>query len=112
MTGEREEPALVRLTGELDIVRRADVHAAFQAVRNNPRVIIDITGVQYLDSTTIDELFGATERARQLGGRLVVVARNQRMVRLLSIAGLTSQLRIADTIVMAQSIVREPPGPP
>ena len=109
---KRDDPAVVRLTGELDIARRAELHAAFQAVRDNPRVIVDITAVAYLDSTAIEELFRATDRAAALGGRLVVIARNQRMVRLLSIAGLTSRLRITDTLAIAQTIVREPPAAP
>lgn len=96
--GERADPAIVRLEGEHDIARRTDLKLAFQRVRNNPRVIVDLTGLRYIDSYVIDELFRAEMRASSLDGKLVIMARNQRMIRLLSIAGLTTRTPIVDTL--------------
>ncbi len=98
----------MRLAGEQDIATRTDLHARFQAVRDNPHVIADLTGLRYIDSTAIEQLYRAAERAESLGGRLVIVARNQRLVRLLSIAGLTARAPIADTLALAVGLVREP----
>jgi anti-sigma B factor antagonist len=104
---ERAEPAIVRLAGEQDIATRHDVHLAFQKVRENPRVIVDLTGLTYVDSTAIDELYRAESRALALAGKLVIVARNQRMIRLLSIAGLTARTPIVDTLRAAAELMRE-----
>jgi anti-anti-sigma factor len=98
----------VRLAGEHDITTRHDVHLAFQQVRENPRVIVDLTGLNYVDSTAIGELYRAESRALALNGKLVIVARNQRMIRLLSIAGLTARTPIVDTLGAATELM----GPP
>jgi anti-anti-sigma factor len=105
---ESGDPAIVRLAGDQDIATRSELAAMFQAVRDNPHVIADLTGLRFIDSTAIDELYRAADRADTLRGRLVIVARNQRLVRLLSIAGLTGRAPIVDTIALALALVREP----
>jgi anti-anti-sigma regulatory factor len=40
---DRAAPAIVRLAGEHDIATRHEVHLAFQKVRENPYVIVDLT---------------------------------------------------------------------
>ena len=96
--GEHAEPAIVRLEGEHDIATRSELKLAFQRVRNNPRVIVDLTGLSYIDSYVIDELFRAAMRAGALEGKLVIMTRSQRIIRLLSIAGLTTRTPIVDTL--------------
>ncbi|MDQ6943076.1 MAG: STAS domain-containing protein [Candidatus Eremiobacteraeota bacterium] len=103
---ERSAPAIVRLAGEQDIATRHEVHLAFQKVRENPRVIVDLTRLTYVDSTAIDELYRAESRALALHGKLVIVARNQRMIRLLSIAGLTARTPIVDSLGAAAELMR------
>jgi anti-sigma B factor antagonist len=104
---ERAFPAVVRLDGEHDIATRNDVKLAFQRVRDNPRVIVDLTRLSYIDSTVIDELFTAESRAVALDGKLVIMARNQRLIRLLSIAGLTRRTPIVATLDSAMDAMRE-----
>lgn|GEM_PF-1613491 len=96
----------MRLAGEHDIATRHEVHLAFQKVRENPRVIVDLTGLTYVDSTAIDELYRAEARALALDGRLVIVARNQRMIRLLSIAGITARTPIVATLDAAEELMK------
>jgi anti-sigma B factor antagonist len=104
---ERADPAIVRLDGEQDIATRNDVQFAFQRVRDNPRVIVDLTRLTYIDSTVMDELFRAEARAVALDGKLVIMARNQRLIRLLSIAGLTRRTPIVATLDSALSAMRD-----
>lgn len=99
---------MVRLAGEFDISTRSEICAALQAAAGNPRVIVDLTGLDYIDSTTIDELFRAAMRAERLAGRMVIVTPDQRLIRLLSLAGLTERLTIVDTLEAAQAICRSP----
>ncbi len=97
------EPAVVSISdGELDITMRGRLRAMFQQVAANPRVVVDLTGTRYIDSTAIDELYRADHTARRLGGKLVIVARNQRIVRLMSIAGLTPHVTIVDSLAAAR----------
>ena len=88
----------MRLSGEQDISTRDAVRFAFQRVRDNPRVIVDLTKLRSIDSPVMDELFRAESRARALDGKLVIMARGQRVIRLLSLVGLTAHTPIVDTM--------------
>lgn len=107
---QQHEPAIVRLTGEFDIATRSEMCAAFQAAAGNPRVIVDLTAVRYIDSAAIDELFRAAVRSQRLSGRMLLVTHDQRLIRLLSLAGLTDRLTIVDTLEDAHRIFS--PSPP
>lgn len=109
--GERADgdPAVVRLAGEQDVSTRNDVRFAFQRVRQNPRVIVDLTKLRSIDSTVLTELMRAESRASANDGKLVIVARNQRILRLLSIAGITARTPILDTLDSAMKALRPPP---
>ena len=96
---------MVRLSGEFDIATRGEMGAAFQAVAGNPWVIVDLSAVGYIDSTVIDELFRAAARAKRLSGRMLLVTSDQRLIRLLSLAGLTDRLTIVDTLDQAHRIL-------
>ena len=98
----------MRLAGDQNIATRHEVHLSFQQVRDNPRVIVDMTGLNYVDSTAIGELYRAESRALALHGKLVIVARNQRMIRLLSIAGLTARTPIVDSLGAAAELMSAP----
>jgi anti-anti-sigma factor len=104
--GERTDPAVVRLEGEQDIATRNDVQLAFQQVRHNPRIIVDLTRLRSIDSNVMTELFRAESRALALDGKLVIMARNQRLIRLLSIAGITARTPIVDTMDSALNVMR------
>jgi anti-anti-sigma factor len=106
--GSGGEPAIVRLAGEQDISTRDTVQKAFQRVRDNPRVIVDLTKLRSIDSTVIDELFRAESRASANSGKLVIIARSQQIVRVLSIAGLTAHTPIVDTLDSAMKAVLPP----
>ncbi|HTJ28486.1 MAG TPA: STAS domain-containing protein [Candidatus Limnocylindria bacterium] len=106
MYQQEREPAVVAIVGESDIAARGEMRAALQAAADNPRVIVDLTALRYLDSAVIDELFRAHTRCERLRGRLVIVAQDQRLVRLLSITGLTGRVTIADTLANAFALLR------
>lgn len=108
--GERGsgDPAIVRLAGEQDTSTRDDVRLAFQRVCDNPCVIVDLTKLSYIDSTVIGELMRAESRAAAKNGKLVIVARSQRIVRVLSIAGLTARMPIVDTLDSAKKALLSP----
>jgi anti-anti-sigma factor len=106
---QQREPAIVRLTGEFDIATRSEMCAAFQAAAGNSRVIVDLTAVRYIDSAAIDELFRAAVRSQRLSGRMLLVTHDQRLIRLLSLAGLTDRLTIVDTLEDAHRIFSSSP---
>ena len=104
--GERADPAIVRLDGEQVVATRHNVQLAFQRARANPRVIVDLTRLRH-DASVADTVIAELLRAKSRpAGKLVIVARNQRWIQSLSIAGLTRGTPIVATLDDAQNAMR------
>jgi anti-sigma B factor antagonist len=52
------------------------------------RLVVDLDGVGFIDSTGLGVLVGGFNRARDLGGRLDLVCGSERVLKLLRITGL------------------------
>lgn len=81
---------VVEVSGEIDVYTapklREVVVGAIEA--GNTRLIIDIEGVDFLDSTGLGVLVGALKRVRADGGSLDIVCTSERLLRIFSITGL------------------------
>lgn len=95
---KRAEPAIIRFAAEETIATRVRLRHAFQRVAGNPRIVVDLTGALAIDSLAIEEIYRALEAATRRGGRLAIVARSQRIIRVLSIAGVTARVTIFDSL--------------
>ena len=86
----REPGRLVALTGRLDIVSVADVRLALHAVVDDGAgdVVLDLSGVEGIDSSGIGVLVGAHRRAGRAGRRLVVAASPVPVLRMLRLTRL------------------------
>jgi anti-sigma B factor antagonist len=81
-TGESCGHVVVALRGELDIMDAAAVAAALEAVAvRGPRMIVDLTGLEFIDASGVAALSRGRRRARRAGGDLLLAA-PQRRVRL------------------------------
>ena len=81
-TGESCGHVVVALRGELDIVDAATVAAALEAVAaREPRIIVDLAGLEFIDASGVAALSRGRRRARRAGGDLLLAA-PQRRVRL------------------------------
>lgn len=95
--------AVVRATGELDLNSAARLAAAITeaATRDGqlrPRVVVDLVGLEFCDSTGLRALIGAVKEVEVLGGRAVVAATPQGAVgRLLTLSGLGEFLRVSES---------------
>lgn len=85
-----DDAAIVTVAGEFDIRSADDVAAAArEAERREPsRLVLDLTGVSFMDSVAVAVLVGIRERARERGGRVVVLAGRGPAYDLLSLVGL------------------------
>lgn len=83
--------AIIQLDGRLTITDHPgqvkDVIATATS-RGAKHVLLDLSGVQYLDSTRLGELIAAHVSVSRRGGRLTLVAVPARVVELLTLAGL------------------------
>jgi anti-sigma B factor antagonist len=73
---------VVALHGELDLADAAAVAAALKAVAaREPRIIVDLSGLEFIDASGVAALSRGRRQARNAGGDLLLAA-PQRRVRL------------------------------
>jgi anti-sigma B factor antagonist len=74
---EREEAGVrvISVAGELDIATAPELCARLDAGRSSrrPRLLVDLTGVDFCDSTGLRALLGAASEVRAHGGRFAIV---------------------------------------
>ena len=80
-SGEYGGCAIVALRGELDLVDASAVAAGLRAVAaREPRIIVDLAGLEFIDASGIAALVHGRRQARDAGGD-VLLAAPQRLVR-------------------------------
>ena len=80
-SGECGGYAVVALRGELDLIDAADVADALEAfAAREPRIIVDLAGLEFIDASGIAALVHGRRHARDGGGD-VLLAAPHRMVR-------------------------------
>ncbi len=93
----REPGQVVALTGRLDVVSVADVRQALHAVVDDGAgdLVLDLSGVEAIDSSGIGVLVGAHRRAGRAGRRLVVAAAPAPVLRMLRLTRLDRVLTMS-----------------
>jgi anti-sigma B factor antagonist len=100
---ERPAPGgavVLALEGELDLAAAPAVRERFEAVRDGGAraVVVDLDGVEFLDSSMLRELLLADAALRQTGGGLVLAAARRPVIRLLELTRTTELLAVAPTV--------------
>jgi anti-sigma B factor antagonist len=92
------EAVVVRLAGELDLYNAEDVRTALaEAASSSPaRVVVDLSEVDFVDSTALGVLVEA--RARVGEQRLVLAAPQLDTRRTLQVSGLDRHIAVHDTV--------------
>jgi anti-sigma B factor antagonist len=76
---------VVSLRGELDLVDAACVAAALAAVADRePRIVVDLTGLEFIDCRGVAALVSGRTKARQAGGDLLLAAPQRQVMKLLT----------------------------
>ena len=91
---------LLEVFGELDLATAPSLCSALDAARTHRvrRVVVDLTGVDFCDSTGLRALIGASKELRVSGGRLAIACLSGGAVaRLFDIVGARESLRVFDT---------------
>ena len=94
-TRECDGHVVVALRGELDLVDAADVAAALAAaVAREPRIIVDLAGLEFIDCSGVAALARGRRHARQAGGDLLLAAPQQRVLRVVAITRLAGEFSV------------------
>lgn len=72
------------------------------------KLVVNLQGVSYIDSSGIGELFGLYTTLRKLGGRLVLLSPNARVREVMKLTRLDSVLEISDDEFQAVQALTHP----
>jgi anti-sigma B factor antagonist len=96
---------VVALRGELDLADAAAVAAALTGIAARaPGIIVDLAGLEFIDSCGVAALARGRRQARQDGGDLMLAAPQQKVRRVLAITRLAQPFSVYATV---EEAVRE-----
>ena len=92
-------------TGEIDLYTAPRLHSELAAVIANSapatKIIVDMSGVEFCDSTGMNVLLSCLRQARERGGELELAAPRPPVKKILQVTGLDSVFTIgADPVVL------------
>lgn len=89
---------ILRPVGELDAFTVTDFRQALADAASSERLIIDMSGVPFVDSAGLGALIGGIRRARELGGDVAVACNRPTLVRLLRTTGFDRIVTVTETV--------------
>jgi anti-sigma B factor antagonist len=94
-----EAATVIAVSGELDLASSPALQEELDRAQNaNARLlIIDLRGLDFMDSTGLSVLVRAHQRADEEGRQLAMVKGPQQVQRLLSLTGVADRLTLVDT---------------
>jgi anti-sigma B factor antagonist len=99
MSSERDgDVHAIRLFGELDLATIDPVQRELERVEASdaPSIVIDLSGLVFMDSTGVRLLVGAHARSREASDRLTLLRGGPAVQHVLEVSGLDDQLPFAD----------------
>lgn len=91
---------VVAASGEIDVASAPELRERLGALVDGGahRIVVDLEGVDFIDSTGLGVLVGALKRYRTLGGDLHLVVSTSRIRSVFELTGLTAAFPIHDTV--------------
>ena len=100
------------LSGELDLASVPVLQAQFQAMaRTEDELIVDMSGLEYIDSTGAKALLDAHRQMSRTGRRIVLAAVQPMARRIIDVMGLEKAIPIFSTVDAALEYLRAKPKP-
>ena len=99
---------VLTVTGDVDVYTGPVLRARLAGVLDSGRrrLVVDLAGVDFLDSTGLAALVAGLNLAREVGGSLTLACPQERLVRLLRITGLDEVFVVHAT--MADALADQP----
>ncbi|WP_249010846.1 STAS domain-containing protein [Conexibacter sp. DBS9H8] len=93
--------AVLRLSGELDVSSSAALEDELARIDGSTLIVLDLSELEFVDSTGLGVLVKAHQRVREEGVRMVVVQGGGQVKRLLELTGLDQQLELVPSPELA-----------
>jgi anti-sigma B factor antagonist len=92
------EASVVSVVGELDLASSPALEEELErlAAGNAPLVIVDLSALEFMDSTGLSVLVRAHHRAAENGQRFGLINGSQQVQRLLSLTGVAERLTLEE----------------
>lgn len=107
---KREDYTICRPVGELDAYTVGQFRESLGELASEPKLLIDMSEVPFVDSAGLGALIGGIRRAREAGGDVAVCCNRPTLVRLLHTTGFDRIVTVAETVEDAATALREPAG--
>lgn len=97
---EHDTWTVVTLSGQLDVATAPGLRQSLQEAQyaGAQRVVVDLSGLEFLDSFGLGVLVGGLRRARLHGGRFVLAGANDRIREILEITSLDTVFQLASDL--------------
>jgi anti-sigma B factor antagonist len=99
--------SICRPAGELDAFTVAQFRQVLADVASAKKLVIDLSGVPFIDSAGLGALIGGIRRTRELGGDVAVACDRPTLVRLLKTTGFDRIVSVTDNVEQAKSALRD-----
>lgn len=99
-TSDSAAGTVVAVTGELDVFTAPALEQELQRCIEGGKadIVVDLTGVDFLDSTGLGVMVKALKWAREAGGGLRVVATEERITKVFTITGLDEVMQLSGSV--------------
>jgi anti-sigma B factor antagonist len=98
---------ICRPVGELESFTVGLFRQALADMASSGCLVIDLSGVPFVDSAGLGAVIGGIRRVRELGGRVVVVCGRPTLVRLLHTTGFDRIVTVAETVAEAVAVLQQ-----
>ncbi len=90
---------MLAVAGELDLASSPTLEQALEAVKPSASgfLILDLSQLEFMDSTGLSVLVTAHRRAQEAGWRFALVKGSPQVQRLLSLTGIDERMMVADS---------------
>jgi anti-sigma B factor antagonist len=103
--GAMTDLSVIEVVGELDVYSAPQLRDVLLEATSRPAplVIVDLSGLRFMDSSGLGVLVAGWKRARDRGGRLGVAALPTRVARVFRTTGLDRALPVFATVAAAEA---------
>ena len=101
---------ICRPVGELDAFTVSQFRQSLAELASSPQLLIDLSGVPFVDSAGLGALIGGIRRVRELGGDVAVACPRPTLTRLLRTTGFDRIVTVTATLDEAIATLAQAPA--